>query len=207
MTEYNTRIFAQQPDWEDVAALPIDSFHWLALRGNQKPKAFAKFCGVRSKGLFARLWCFENSPKTTYTDRDDPVYKDSCLEFFFQPVTGRREYINIETNSRGVFLSQFGKGRMRRQFLQQLTPLAPEVSVFKNDAEKESAWGVEIFVPDALITELYHVEYHTAPGIIRGNFYKCADAAATPHYAAAFPVGDAILGFHNPGTFGKIILT
>ena len=206
MTEYITGIFVQLPAWDDVAALLIDNFHWIALRGSQKPKAFAKFCGVLSKGLFARLWCFESEPKTVYTERDDPVYKDSCLELFLQPVVGRREYVNIEANSKGVFLSQFGKGRMRRDYLKQLTPLAPEVTVFQSGEGKNAAWGVEIFVPDSLISELYRVDYHTAPGVIKGNFYKCADAAATPHYAAAFPVGDAVLGFHNPGAFGKIIL-
>lgn len=208
MTEYNTRIFTQQPAWDDVAVLPIDSFHWLSLRDNQKPKAFAQFCGVLSKGLYARLWCFENHTNASYIERDDPVYKDSCLELFFQPVVGRREYINIETNSKGVFLSQFGKGRMRRVFLKQLTSLAPEITVLKIETQvgRSNAWGVEIFVPDALIAELYHIDYHTGAGLITGNFYKCADAAARPHYAAAFPVGDAVLGFHNPGTFGKIIL-
>jgi len=208
MIEYKTKIFTHQPIWDEVEALPIDSFHWLKLRSEQKPKAFAQLCGVLSQGLYARLWCFENNPRTVNTKRDEPVYQDSCLEFFFQPVTGRREYINIETNSAGVYLSQFGKGRMRRRFLKELTSLAPEITVLENHTGKSGSWGTEIFVPDALMAELYQIPYYqTAPGVIRGNFYKCADAAAMPHYAAAFPVGDAVLGFHNPAAFGKIILT
>lgn len=202
---YNSFIFDNYPNWEVVPAANISSFHW---EGENPfcPPSFAQLCGVRGKGISARLWSFELDPRCVGTKRDDPVYEDSCLELFLQPVAGRPEYINFEMNSAGVYLSQFGEGRGNRIFLKDLCDFEPSISCFEVKENGETAWGVEIFISEALIGKVYSNDYILSPGEMKGNFYKCGDKTPVPHYGAYFPVGSAVSGFHNPGCFGRIIL-
>ena len=74
------------------------------------------------------------------------------------------------------------------------------------EEDGKKAWGYEIIIPEAFICDLYNTDYKIHECEIKGNFYKCADSSATPHYGAHSPVTTAALGFHNPECFGKIII-
>ena len=43
-------------------------------------------------------------------------------------------------------------------------------------------------------------------GGLRGNFYKCGDLTATPHWGSWNPVGTGAPDFHRPEYFGKMPL-
>lgn len=186
-------------------AAPIDLFNWEK-DGYSHPESYARLYGVENVGLFARLWSFEDSVRCECTKRDDPIYTDSCLEIFLKPVTGDERYVNFEVNRNGVYLSQIGEKREGRRFIREVTSLEPTITPFTLPGSGKSAWGYDIFLPDGFISEVYGAPYRTAENIIKGNFYKCADLAEAPHYAACFPVDSAELGFHNPARFGNIIL-
>lgn len=203
--DYNSFIFDNFPRWELVPAADIASWHWEGAEPF-RPPSFAQLCGVAGKGLYARLWSFESNPRHVCINRDDPVYTDSCLELFLQPVPGNAAYVNFEMNCNGVTLSQFGKKRQGRVFLKEFCTLEPQVSPFETVENGQTAWGVELFLSDSLIAEIYGIDYKTKPCTIRGNFYKCGDKTPRAHYGAYFPAGPAMLGFHNPSRFGSIIL-
>lgn len=191
---------------EDIASLPytqIASFHWEQ-PVPYRPAAFFRFAALRSGGLICELKCFESSPKAVYTQIDSPVYKDSCLEFFIAPVCSRSEYINIECNSVGAYLAQFGSQRDGRRSLSELCTAAPAVTPFKGRDECGDFWGVRIVLSGQLIHELYGTGYTNA---VRANFYKCGDQTQTPHYAAFSPVTDMPPGFHNPSCFADFYIT
>ncbi|MBR4728331.1 MAG: hypothetical protein IK080_10635 [Clostridia bacterium] len=200
---YSAPLFADRsrvcPDAVPRAA--IDHFHWEQ-PGYARPHSTAQLWGVAGVGLFARLQSDESPLRCEVTQRDGPVWTDSCLELFLAPVAGDPRYINVEVNPAGVFLCQVGAVREGRRFLTELTPRAPEVRAFRSDG----MWGCELFLPDALIAAVFGVDYHTAAGTLRGNFYKCADLSPAPHYGACFPMDSEALGFHNPACFGRIEL-
>lgn len=200
---YNAPLFADRgsvsPDAVPCAA--IDNYHWEQ-PGYARPRSFAQLWGVADVGLFARLQSDESPLRCEVTERDGPVWTDSCLELFLQPVAGDPRYLNIEVNPNGVYLSQIGAGREGRKFLAAVTDLVPAVR-----AERQNGlWRCTIHLSDALISAAFGTAYRTGPGALRGNFYKCADLSAAPHYGACFPVGEAALGFHNPACFGRIEL-
>lgn len=208
---YTSYIFQDKPDWSVVPAAPLDIFHWEAELGTAnpyRPKSFAALCAVKSKGIFARLWSFEPQEKISIRtqERDGRIWCDSCLELFLQPLCGRAEYWNIEVNPNGVYLSQFGPARENRVFFREITEAEPSITPFSLSKQGEIAWGAEFFVSEALISQLFGINYILSPCTMRGNFYKCGDETPQPHYAAYFPVGTVQLGFHNPARFGKIIL-
>ncbi len=193
---YISYIYNKKPDWRLIPEAPISCFQWESAE-KYRPFSRAKLCRVQGEGIYVLLESDETSALTKYKNRNDPVYKDSCLEVFLQ--LGEKGYINVETNSAGVYLCQFGKERGNRVFLNEITPLCPLVKPFKT----ESSWGNEIFLSDELIFSLYSF---SCPDEFYGNFYKCGDETAIPHYGSFAPMGSIDRGFHNPECFAKIIL-
>ncbi len=202
---YNGIIFDDTPREDAVPAAPINSFHWEQ-EGYARPRSYARLWAVKGQGIYARLWSFEKQVLCRYTKRDEPMWCDSCLELFLAPVAGDGRYMNFEVNPNGAYLSQFGDKREGRVFIKELTEECPCITPFTLEEKGEQAWGYLIFIPESLVSALYAVDYTVAEGPMRGNFYKCADESAAPHYGAHFPVDSAALGFHNPACFGTIML-
>lgn len=202
---YSSYVFNMFPLWKYVEAAQISSFHWEK-EGYSRPASFAALCAVKNRGIYTRMWSFEENIRCVFSNRDDPVYKDSCCELFLAPVEDDPRYINFEINPSGTFLSQIGESRESRVFIKELTELSPSVTPFSLEENGKIAWGCEIFIPDSLISELYGCDFHSGECKMRGNFYKCADDSVSPHYGAFFPVDSSALGFHNPSSFGRIIL-
>lgn len=203
--EYIAPLFASKNDIKDVPAASISSFHW-EMPGYSRPESYAAMFAVENQGLYARLWSFENNIRCECTERDDPVYTDSCLELFLMPVEGDSRYVNFEVNKNGVYLSQIGEKRENRIFIKEVSSLEPVITPLEVEKDGKTAWGCEIFLPDSFIADIYQTNYSTTERTIKGNFYKCADSSITPHYGAFFPVTTLPPGFHNPDCFGSILL-
>lgn len=198
-------LFAAKKDAVNPPVAAISSFHWEK-DGYSRPESYASMYAVENEGLYAVLWSFENNIRCECTKRDDPVYTDSCLEIFLMPVEGDGRYINFEMNKNGVYLSQIGEKRENRIFIKDVTSLEPVITPIEIKENEKTAWGCEIFLPDAFVADSHKTAYRTKERTIKGNFYKCADLSVTPHYGAHFPVNSAELGFHNPACFGNIII-
>lgn len=203
--EYTVPLFKSKNEIKEVPAVLIASFHWEQ-NGCSRPESHAAMFAVEGEGIYARLWSFEDNIRCECTERDDPVYTDSCLELFLMPVEGDSRYVNFEINKNGVYLSQIGEKRDGRIFIREITPMEPVITPFELTENGKTAWGCEIFLPDSFIADVYKTDYSTKEGKIKGNFYKCADSSITPHYGAFFPVTTLPPGFHNPDCFGSITL-
>lgn len=199
MKTYKTFIYEKKPLWEDVPTADIDIFQWED-KNPYRPKAYAKMCFVKNEGIYVLLMCDENEPKAVYTETDDPVYKDSCLEVFL--FLGEEGYINVETNANGAYLSALGKDRFSRTPLKNLTDKIPVVTTVKNG----DSWGNEIFISNDLLSEIYPSFPFVKSGEFKGNFYKCGDETHTPHYGSFSKMESLSLGFHNPDFFANIIV-
>jgi hypothetical protein len=131
----------------------------------------------------------------------DPVYKDSCVEFFVDMFPEKRlGYVNFEMNAAGTLLAQFGPDRNHRQ------PLWPEDLAMTDviHGQAGDSWHVEYGVPLAFFRKLYGDDIR--PGHrAAANFYKCGDDTPVPHYGAWSPVGTPAPDFHRPEFFGEIL--
>lgn len=187
-------------------ALELDNIHFTELKSYHweqnppyRPKTFFKLAFLRREGFYCILKCYEKNPRTVFTENDSPVYRDSCLEFFLAPVSGRPEYINIECNSKGISLCEFGEGRQNRRLLSSLVKTRPSVTPFSGSDVSGEFWGVTVFVSSPFICELYGIPAgEFSPKTFRANFYKCGNDTETPHFIAFSPVSSPVLGFHNP---------
>ena len=123
-------------------------------------------------------------------------WEDSCVEIFLQNPANPAEYFNFETTSRGFVLAARGKDRNNRQTL----PLE-DIAKIKRSGTAPSIqddsvyWTMSIEIP----AEIFGIKSFDAP--LRGNLYKCADKANTPHYLSAFRIETEKPDFHRPEFF------
>lgn len=202
MKTYQTFCFDNEPEWDKVPEAAIDCYQWES-EPPFRPRNSFQMCFVKNLGIFVKMKSNEKVLRISCRHRDEPVYEDSCLEFFFMAAPAREEYINIEVNACGAYLSQFGKGKENRVFIKELTNKAPSVKSKITD----DGWQTEIFVPCGLISSLYGVDFTAEKGEYYGNFYKCGDKTDVAHYGSFAPMTDLPPGFHNPAQFAKIIVS
>lgn len=205
----------EQVDWATVPAARIATYRWLG--GGYEPVAEARLVFVPDFGFILRMSCNEQDPKAVYTEYNQPVYTDSCLEFFAAWVDGDSRYMNMEMNARGTLLSCLGPGRGDRIPVADLTGgRIPIVTGSLTEGDSLSTgvchapdwWHVIALIPTALLARVYGVpETRFGPGMtFRGNFYKCGDETPVPHYGMWNPVGTEKPDFHRPEFFGTFLV-
>ncbi len=171
------------------------------------PETTARLAFAPEDGFTLRMRCRERDPRRTYTQFFDPVYKDSCMEFFVSFGTG--VYMNIEMNANGAVLCAVGAGREDRTPLSEIVPLVSPASPFEISATvREDAWEVEAKIPTSLVEAVFGIDRAvlTAGYRFRGNFMKCGDETASPHYLLWAPVDTPEPDFHRPEFFGEFVL-
>lgn len=132
---------------------------------------------------------------------NDRSWEDSCVEIFLQSPSAPAEYFNFEVTSRGFLLAAKGPDRDHR------TPLSPsEMARVVRTKDLASVagnlvcWGMTVQIPASV---LGIASFEGVP--LRGNLYKCADKAKTPHYLSAFEVNTEKPDFHRPEFFGNFV--
>lgn len=108
--EYTVKSLDKLPeDWNSIEKALMDETPWVK---DYVPVTYGQIVFVKNDGFYIRLTCEEKEPKATYTKWMDPVYNDSCMEFFACFDANSQSYINVEVNSLGTALSAYGaKGK------------------------------------------------------------------------------------------------
>ena len=115
---------------------------------------------------------------------------------------GTDNYINLEANSNGALLCQFGNSRENRIALSDLRCAPPAVQVKK----LPDRWICYFIIPMQTINALYGRLWFLPGDKFKGNFYKCGDKTAVPHYGTWNPVESDKPDFHRPECFGELEL-
>ena len=184
-------------DVEQGNVADINIYNWGC---EYQPKAYAKFCYVKDQGFVLKITAEEKDPLTTFSERDSFVCQDSCLECFvnFKPQKEENGYINFEANSAGALLCQYGKEGPGRQTLTQMgVKDYPEMKPFKT----ENKWGYTMFIPLDIIQFVYGESDFKKGDKLTGNFFKCGDKTASPHYGSFTKIDWEFPSFHRPQFF------
>ena len=176
--------------WEEIEAYKIDHALWGT---TYKPKAEAKLAYIENDAVYINMFVEEKHPKAVYTQLNDPVYKDSCLECFinFDPLH-QDKYLNIEVNANGAMLMGYGKDRHDRMVLKPEEIIVP----FKND----QGWGFTLILSVDFIEQYFH----EIADVWSGNFYKCGDETEEIHFLSWAEVKEEKPDFHCSKWFGKL---
>jgi len=197
------------PSMQDLSSLmdsqfrhPIDHSPWPAFP--QEPRTSFTIAHIKD-AILLKFYVAEQEPRITFYTANDPVYKDSCVEFFISWDAGR-SYYNLESNAIGTCLIGHGAGRENRSALSpELIRTIGHYSSLPSSSQDEpsSGWSLtlriplEIFIHDSITT--------LSATAAKANFYKCGDDCATQHYLAWNNIATPNPDFHQSRFFGELL--
>jgi len=162
--------------------------------------------GRSNDSIFIKYSVHGSMLRAIYSNDQDPVYEDSCVEFFCMPI-GAEKYTNFEFNCIGTCSASSRKGRN-----ENIVPFSPEemltIKRFPsigrrafNEMEGMFEWELTVKIP----FKLMGIDPKHLPEKIVGNFYKCADGTDSMHFVSWSPIPTAKPDFHRPEFFGILI--
>ena len=144
--------------------------------------------------------------RATQIEDNGRSWEDSCCEFFVtDPYDGT--YYNFELTCIGSLLLSKRKSRLD-SVLREKEDVARVIrhsSLAHEETEISDrifSWTVAMLIPYDLIG----IDRDNVPVSVRGNFYKCGDLTAHPHFLSWNPIGTPKPDFHRPEYFGELIL-
>jgi hypothetical protein len=160
--------------------------------------------------LYVKFCVKDAHVRSVQTEYQGPVYTDSCVEFFIQPVKGKG-YFNFEINAGGTLLLTYIEDPTRvpggfAKFTRVDDAWGKQVQIRSSlprvvEPECATDWALRVRIPFSL---LEHYTGAPAENEWRGNVYKCGDNTSHPHWMAWSPV--SALNFHLPDCFGAMRL-
>ncbi|MDD3244114.1 MAG: carbohydrate-binding family 9-like protein [Eubacteriales bacterium] len=188
--------------WESLPKAPIAHFY----PGGQPAdvQAYAQV-GYNDAGLHVLLAAREWPRVCRVREQGGPVYTDSCLEFFLQPFPMEDDrYLNVEMNAANIMLIGLGTGRQERFQCVQL-PLCG-MNAACSAAQSDAPWWAVAYTLPMTLFERHFGRRGLTPGqVMRGNFYKCAEAPGHTHYGMFAPMPGKP-DFHRPELFASLKL-
>lgn len=166
-------------------------------------KPLTKFMIARSESaLYIHYKVEETDVKAVYTLDQDPVWQDSCVEFFVK-LPNEEGYANFEFNCIGTALATKRKSRdedVRPYSEDEMLSIERHASLGREALELngKTNWELTVKIPFSLIgikTIDKTMPLHT-------NLYKCGDATAHPHYLSWSEIDTPTPDFHRPEFFG-----
>lgn len=148
------------------------------------------------------------------TKHQEPVYTDSCIEFFFTPGEDISEgYFNLEVNCGGMVVSRHQSAPMENRNpltdaeIESLEIYHSEPKIVEPEKQEPTTWLIEYRVPIDMLEKFCPVA-RPAPGTIwRANFYKCGQETSHPHWLTWSVVDNPKPQFHMPEFFGTLEFT
>lgn len=186
---------------DKLSRQPIDHAPWSAPQ--VKPEVtFAM--AHNSDCLFLKYYVTEPYILARYRRPNDPVYKDSCVEFFIA-FEEEQAYYNFEFNCLGTCRLGFGANRTDRQLLS--TKTIASIRHFASlqagpGAAPNKTWHLTLAIPTAAFSE--HCLTNLQDVESRVNFYKCGDELPEPHFLTWNMIHAPEPDFHLPDFFGTV---
>ena len=181
---------------------PVDLLPWPKFP--DKPKVSFAIAHA-SDHLFIKYDVTEKELLARYKRTNEPVYKDSCVEFFIE-IGEDKAYYNLEFNRLGTCLGAFGPHRYDRKLIpvEILQTIRSERTLKQIHVNHEPVinWTLTLSIPIAVFcfNKLKSIRHKNC----RMNFFKCGDDLSHPQYVAWNNIVSATPNFHLPEFFGKV---
>lgn len=188
---------------ENVAFEPLDVVNWADYP--YRPEVSFRIA-YTDNAILLHYKVKENSVRARYGQANEPVYKDSCVEFFITPA-GDGVYYNLECNCIGTILLGGGKpGNREHATPSVIASIDRWASLGRVPFEErigETEWEVALVIPFGAFFK--HNISSPDGKSIRANFYKCGDDLSVPHFLSWNPIPVEKPNFHLPEYFGELI--
>ena len=195
--------------WNSIPQVAIECYPWD--ENHYRPKTYARVFYTDTH-FHIKFVTHENEVRAVNTKTNEPVYQDSCVEFFVNPNPEKdNRYMNFETNCIGTMLLGIGKDRNGRTLVtdqKDYESFGIKTSINPGEAEnfKGEWWSIEYKIPYTFIEKIYGKVDFTSGKKMNANFYKCGDCTKYPHYGSWNEITAPNPDFHRPEFFGDLIL-
>ena len=154
--------------------------------------------------IYVNFFVRGNCLRALYSEDQSEVWTDSCVEFFLKDAQ-TEEYYNFEFNCIGTCYAAKRKNRadytlLTKDELSQVKRYANLGHKPFQEMQGLFAWDLLISIPFSLIG----LDGKNLPEKILGNFNKCADGTALPHFLSWSPIDTPKPDFHRPEFFGEL---
>lgn len=178
---------------------PIQFAPWA--KGLEQPAAsFAMAFG--NEDIYLKYFVREHTVKAKYINFNDPVYEDSCVEFFIA-FDEDSSYYNLEFNCTGNCRAQYGLNKNDRVFIPaNLLKTIRHQTHMSSKVLGNIHWEITLSIPKGIF------KYH--PGIFfertkaKVNFFKCGDGLPEPHFLCWSEIDAPYPEFHLTQFFKQI---
>ncbi len=183
-------------DFSKAPKAEISIYPW---NDDYKPYAYGQVVFKKDDGFYVYMYCEESNPKTVITEIGGNVYLDSALEFFcdYNPQKNKwkKNYINLEMNSAGVYLAQYdGKS---------ILDLSDEKITVEGERRKDY-WSVTAHIPLELLKDVYGEINIEEGSIVECNFTKCGSGTKIKHWGTWQMLPGTTPNFHQPKRFAEV---
>ncbi len=203
-------ISALRTEWtlDDVDAqmdqLPTQSLdHLLWSNDGYEPQVYFSIA-YSQKAIFLKFTVLENHVQMVYNNINDPVYKDTCVEFFIS-ISNDINYYNLEFNGKGTCSIGYGSNKFDRKDLPAdiIASIGTQSKLWSMNGDFAYCWDLTLVIPVNIF--IHHKDLNLAGLTCRLNFYKCGDELPQPHFIAWNKVESEQPNFHLPDFFGKAL--
>lgn len=164
-------------------------------------EAYGQMGYIAGQEWIVKLTAHESNPLTTYTQENDPVYRDSALEVFLNFVPEKDKYMNFEVNANGALLCHFGRKGER----EPVALISKEKAIVRVQREEEK-WSVLLRIPFSLISDCFGDVKIESAKEIRFNLYKISESEEDLHFISYTDIPVANPDFHLPAFFAEGII-
>lgn len=194
--------------WENANKAEIDCYPWDTNGYTPNTEAFVVY---NSKGLYVRQISYEDEILARSVNMNDPVYRESCMEFFLMACPDNdRRYLNFEFNPLGTINLGIGEDRNHHS---PITDINPSIFNIRTSVTKESlkhysgpCWSIRYCIPVDFLEKIFGGINLRSGMKMNGNFYKCAEDTELPHFGCWNEIVSDKPDFHRPECFGHLIL-
>lgn len=188
---------------EQCDLVPVEQINWSGFSYRPEVKLRIAHSGDH---ILLKFYVREKNIGAKASAINGDVYKDSCVEFFISP-RDDGNYYNFEFSCIGVPLVGYGNGRHNRQRLpvETIRNITIRSSLGTEPfPERHGDFSWELFV-QIPVSCFIHDHIEKLSGLSSsGNFYKCGDDLAEPHFVTWNPIKTEKPDYHRPEFFGKI---
>ncbi|MDA0660674.1 MAG: carbohydrate-binding family 9-like protein [Planctomycetota bacterium] len=196
--------------WRDVPCAELTRY--MGKKPDHFPRTQVKL-QYDDEALYVIFRVEDRYVRAIAVNNNDAVCTDSCVEFFFSPVSDiAKGYYNLEMNCGGTMLfhcqtaSQVNQTPIRTEDIAKIQVVPSLPKRVEPELTEPTTWTVEYRLPFAAFVHYFPEPIVLpAPGAIwHANFYKIGDHTSHPHWLTWAHVDVPQPDFHRPEFFGKL---
>ena len=196
------------PPWNEIDPLLLSNF--MGDKPLHFPVTQAKLA-YNDSMIYVIFKVEDQYVKAVNEKSQDPVFKDSCVEFFFTPGKDvKTGYFNLEMNCGGTMLFHHqikpreGSTKVSEKDITQIKVVSSLPKIVDPEIDRKTTWLVSYSIPFSVLDNYHNLTKPEAGTIWRANFYKCADDTSHPHWLTWAPIDFPTPNFHVPEYFGEL---